>query len=172
MHEDGQGGGFHRCQCINLTYISLSASLCLAVCLTPQRLARSDVMKETSVMGCQVLKASLEATGRDVQTPTNSVELRPRGAVSLCSCWHLISLPTSRRFIIIQKPNAGRFLVNVYRKMEETLYVCVALYWCAGWYPGSLCQADVRWSGTSEKQGLTRDWPLLDGISDETKMFL
>lgn len=68
MHEDGRDGGFRRCQCINLTYISLSASLLLAVCLTPQRLERSGVMKETSVMGCQVLKISLEATGRDIQT--------------------------------------------------------------------------------------------------------
>lgn len=72
MHEDGRGGGFQRCQCINLTYISLSASLFRAVCLTPQRLERSGVMKETSVMGCQVLKISLEATGQDIQTHTNS----------------------------------------------------------------------------------------------------
>lgn len=82
-------------------------------------------MKETSATGCQVLKTSLEATGRDAQTPTNSASCGSVEADGLC-------LPLTPDFSFNKPPfyrrlkaQRGTFPGECLQKNERDIIICV-----------------------------------------------
>lgn len=84
-------------------------------------------MKETSVMGCQVLKISLEATGQDIQTYTNTNTTSRQPLLLLTPDFAFNKAP----FYHYLKAQFGTFSGICLQKMEKQVRRYVALDGCA-----------------------------------------